>query len=40
MFAVITRQPGRPTKAQVLAALRELDLALQNRQQVVGEAKK
>ena len=25
MLAVIQRQPGRPTKAQVLAALRELD---------------
>ena len=26
MLAVIQRQPGRPTKAQVLAALRELDV--------------
>ena len=25
MLAVIARQPGRPSKAQVLAALRELD---------------
>ena len=25
MLYVIERQPGRPTKAQVLAALRELD---------------
>ena len=25
MLAVIARQPGRPTKAQVLQALRELD---------------
>ena len=28
MLAVIARQPGRPTKAQVLQALRELDAAL------------
>ena len=28
MLAVIARQPGRPTKARVLQALRELDAAL------------
>lgn len=43
MLAVIARQPGRPTKAQVLAALRELDAALRptggNPQAASGQAK-